>query len=59
LTERETYEQIRERHEREMREWVEKAMEGGGAVNAMAKRHSINPGTMWRLVRRYRQEVAE
>lgn len=56
---REKYEEIRERHEREMREWVEQAMEGGGAVNAMAKRQGINPGTMWRLVRRYRGEAKE
>lgn len=53
MTERETYEQIRERHEREMREWVKQVAAGGGAVNAMAKRESMNAGTLWRLVRRY------
>lgn len=56
---RETYDQIRERHEREMREWVQRAMRGGGAINAVAKRENMNAGTLWRLVRRYAEETKE
>lgn len=55
----ETYEQLRARHEKEVREWVQNALEGGLSVNAAARRAAINAGTMWRLVRRFDQEVRD
>ena len=55
----ETYEQLRARHEQEMRDWVRAAMIGGLSVNAAARRAGINAGTMWRLVRRFGQEVRD
>jgi len=56
----ETYEQLRARHEQEMRDWVQRALgSGGGSINAAARRAGINAGTMWRLVRRFGQEVRD
>jgi transposase-like protein len=55
----ENYEQLRARHEQEMRDWVRGALEGGASINAAARRAGINAGTMWRLVRRYGPEVRD
>lgn len=52
----ESYEEIRERHEREMREWTRQAMRGHTTINAAARSNNINPGTLWRLVRRWMGE---
>jgi len=50
---KESYEQIRQRHVRELRDWVAEALEGGVSINAAARRAEVNAGTFWRMVRRY------
>lgn len=55
----ETYDQMRARHEQELRDWVRRALEGGASINSAARRAGINAGTMWRLVRRFGGEVRD
>jgi transcriptional regulator of acetoin/glycerol metabolism len=56
----ETYEQLRARHEQEMRDWVHRALVGGsGSINSAARRAGINAGTLWRLARRFSMEVRD
>jgi hypothetical protein len=49
----ETYEQMRRRHDEEVRAWVQKAIAGGKSINRAAVDENINVGTLWRLVERY------
>lgn len=52
MTYRETYAQLRERHERELRAWVRDAVRGGKSVTRAARDEGVNVGTMFRLVQR-------
>ena len=49
----ETYEQIRERHEREIRDWTRRVCVGGKSINAIARDTGVNIGTIWRLVKQH------
>lgn len=49
----ETYSEMQERHERELREWFHRAIAGGKSINAVARETGVNSGTIWRLFKRY------
>ena len=49
----ETYDEMRERHEREVRNWVHAQFKSGKSVNAVARDTGVNVGTIWRLVRQH------
>lgn len=48
----ETYEEMRERHEREVREWVQRVFAGDRSVKSVSKETGVNPGTLSRLKHR-------
>lgn len=48
----ESYEDISRRHERELKEWCRKVLEGKKSITSAAKSVKANPGTFWRLARR-------
>jgi hypothetical protein len=49
----ETYDELKKRHERELREWVLSALRDCPSTNLAARRAGINAGTMWRLAKKY------
>ena len=49
----ETYEQMRERHAKEVRDWVRDAFDGGKSVNRVSSETGVNVGTIWRLKRHH------
>jgi transposase-like protein len=50
---RETYEEMRARHESEVRRWVHEAFAGGRSINSVARENGVNVGTIWRLERQH------
>jgi transposase-like protein len=48
----ESYEDMRQRHERELAGWVQTAVRGAASVYSAAKRHGVNDVSMMRLWRR-------
>ena len=49
----ETYEQMRERHEREVKAWIQRECAGGKSINAVARDTGVNIGTVWRLIKQH------
>lgn len=50
----ETYEEIRDRHEREVLEWIREALAEYGSVVQVAENCGVNRGTVSRIARRLR-----
>lgn len=48
----ESYEQMRKRHEQEVRDWLVRAFDGGKSINSVSRETGINVGTLWRMVKR-------
>lgn len=49
----ETYDQMRDRHEREVKEWTQRVCSGGKSINAISRDTGVNIGTIWRLVKQH------
>lgn len=49
----ETYDEMRERHEREIKEWTHRVCSGGKSINAISRDTGVNIGTVWRLVKQH------
>jgi hypothetical protein len=50
---KETYEQMRERHAKEVRDWVHDAFAGGKSINTVSRETGVNVGTVWRLEKQH------
>lgn len=55
---RETYEEMRARHEKEVRDWVHDAFRGGKSLNQVSRETGVNTGTIWRFVKQHGRETA-
>ena len=49
----ETYEEMRARHEREVRDWTHSAFAGGRSINSVSRDTGVNVGTLWRMLKQH------